>query len=182
MCRVFRFYVYCVVIIVSGCRKEKNERHVAWLLIALLVCRNLILYQVLYVCDCFCLVFVWHLSLIFSQYGGAIYNSNSGDLTFEGSATFTSCSAEASSSNSAYAVSGSECLSVEKRQPTTLSSQAKSSDVGGQVVGGTSWKMMDGGLVGKCSKTQRRSSSRLDCTPQKRSNDDHGAAEMGRER
>ena len=38
------------------------------------------------------------------------------------------------------------------------------------------------GLVGKCSKTQGRSSSRLDCTTKKRSNDDHGAAEMGRER
>ena len=105
VCCVFRFDVCCVVFIVSGCRKEKNERHFAWLLIALLVCRNLILY----VCDCFCLVFVWHLSFIFSQYGGAIYTSNSGDLTFEGSATFTSCSAEASSSSSsAYAVSGGE--------------------------------------------------------------------------
>ena len=104
MCCVFRFYACCVVIIVSGCRKEKNERHFAWLLIALLVCRNLILY----VCDCFSLVFVWHLSLIFSQYGGAIY-SDSGDLTFEGSATFTSCSVEASGSSSiAYAVSGGE--------------------------------------------------------------------------
>ena len=49
MCCVFRFGVVCVVFIVSGCRKEKNERHFAWLLIALLVCRNLILY----VCDCF---------------------------------------------------------------------------------------------------------------------------------
>ena len=105
VCCVFRFDVCCVVFIVSGCRKEKNERHFAWLLIALLVCRNLILY----VCDCFCLVFVWHLSFIFSQYGGAIYNSG-GALTFEGSATFTSCSAEASSSSSssAYAVSGGE--------------------------------------------------------------------------
>ena len=108
MCgRVFRFDV-CVVFIVSGCRKEKNERHFAWLLIAVLVCRNLILY----VCDCFSLVFVWHLSLIFSQYGGAIYNDD-GALTFEGSATFTSCSAEASSSSSsslysASAVSGGE--------------------------------------------------------------------------
>ena len=102
MCCAFRFGVVCVVFIVSGCRKEKNERHFAWLLIALLVCRNLILY----VCDCFCLVFVWHLSLIFSQYGGAIYED--GPLTFEGSATFTSCSAEASSSSSAYAVSGGE--------------------------------------------------------------------------
>ena len=60
-CCVFRFYV-CVVIIVSGCRKEKNERHFAWLLIALLVCRNLILY----VSDCFSLVFVWHLSYLFA--------------------------------------------------------------------------------------------------------------------
>ena len=102
---MFRFYV-CVVIIVSGCRKEKNERHFAWLLIALLVCHNLILY----VCDCFSLVFVWHLSFIFLQLGGAIFISNSGSaLTFEGSATFTSCSAEASSSSSsAYAVSGGE--------------------------------------------------------------------------
>ena len=103
VCCVFRLYVF-VVFIVSGCRKEKNERHFAWLLIAVLVCRNLILY----VCDCFCLVFVWHLSLIVSQRGGAIYNYNSGDLNFEGSATFTSCSAEASSSSSAYAVSGGE--------------------------------------------------------------------------
>ena len=94
------------MIIVSGCRKEKNERHVAWLLIALLICHNLILY----VCDCFSLVFVWHLSLIFSQYGGAIYNSY-GDLTFKGLATFTSCSAEASSfssSSTVYVVSGGE--------------------------------------------------------------------------
>ena len=81
-----------------------------WLLIALLVCRNLILY----VCDCFSLVFVWHLSFIFSQDGGAIYNDNYGALTFEGSATFTSCSAVAStavaSSNSYIpeAVSGGE--------------------------------------------------------------------------
>ena len=101
---MFRFDVCCVVVIVSGCRKEKNERHFAWLLIALLVCRNLIQC----VCDCFCLVFVWHLSLIISQYGGAIYNDG-GALTFDGSATFTSCSAEASStSSSAYAVSGGE--------------------------------------------------------------------------
>ena len=111
VCCVFRFGVVCVVFIVSGCRKEKNERHFAWLLIALLVCRNLILY----VCDCFCLVFVWHLSFFFSQYGGAIYNSggadfsNTGDLTFKGSATFTSCSAEASGSSSyALVVSGGE--------------------------------------------------------------------------
>ena len=105
VCRVFRFYVCCVVFIVSECRKEENERHFAWLLIALLVCRNLILY----VCDCFSLVFVWHLFLFFSQYGGAIDNVYSGALTFEGSATFTSCSAEASSSSySAEAVSGGE--------------------------------------------------------------------------
>ena len=49
------------------------------------------------------------------------------------------------------------------------------------MVGGTGWKVMVGGLVGKCSKTQGRS-SRLDCTTEKRSNDDHGAAEIGRER
>ena len=59
VCRVFRFYVCFVVFIVSGCRKEKNERHFAWLSIALLVCRNLILY----VCGCFCLVFVCGISL-----------------------------------------------------------------------------------------------------------------------
>ena len=103
VCCVFRFGVVCVVFIVSGCRKEKNERHFAWLLIALLVCHNLI-----HVCDCFSLVFVWHLSLILSQRGGAIYNANSGALTFEGSATFTSCSAEASSSSFTDAVSGGE--------------------------------------------------------------------------
>ena len=57
MCCVFHFDVCCVVFIVSGCRKEKNERHFVWLLIALLVCRNLILY----VCDCFSLVFVCNL-------------------------------------------------------------------------------------------------------------------------
>ena len=98
VCCVFRFDV-CVVFIVSGCRKEKNERHFAWLLIALLVCRNLILY-----------VSVWSLCgifLFFSQAGGAIYNSY-GALTFEGSATFTSCSAEALTSSSAEAVSGGE--------------------------------------------------------------------------
>ena len=49
------------------------------------------------------------------------------------------------------------------------------------MVGGTGWKVMDGALAGKCRKTQGRN-SRLDCTPQKRSNNDHGAAEMGRER
>ena len=126
MCCVFRFEVVCVVFIVSGCRKEKNERHFAWLLIALLVCRNLILY----VCDCFSLVFVCGISLFFSQYGGAIYNIYGGDLTFEGSATFTSCSAEASSSDdsdvsSGYssdvnAVSGGEWLLVEKPQPNNI--------------------------------------------------------------
>ena len=62
VCCVFRFGVVCVVFIVSGCRKEKNERHFAWLLIALLVCRNLILY----VYDCLSLVFVWHLSYLFA--------------------------------------------------------------------------------------------------------------------
>ena len=61
VCCVFRFFVCCVVLIVSGCRKEKNERHFAWLLIALLVCRTLI-----HVCDCFSLVFVWHLSFLFA--------------------------------------------------------------------------------------------------------------------
>ena len=58
------------------------------------------------------IVSVWSLcgiSLIFSQDGGAIYNNYGGALTFEGSATFTSCSVEASSSSSsAYAVSGFE--------------------------------------------------------------------------
>ena len=66
------------------------------------------------------IVSVWSLcgiSLIFSQRGGAIFNSYSVDLTFEGSATFTSCSVEASRSYSdsdseivsiAYAVSGGE--------------------------------------------------------------------------
>ena len=60
------------------------------------------------------IVSLWSLcgiSLIFSQYGGAIYiyGSNFGGLTFEGSATFTSCSAEASSSSAgAGAVSGGE--------------------------------------------------------------------------
>ena len=47
-----------------------------------------------------------------AQHGGAFYNDG-GDLTFEGSATFTSCSVEASTSSSsngdyAYAVSGGE--------------------------------------------------------------------------
>ena len=59
MCCVFRFGVVCVVFIVSGCRKEKNERHFAWLLIVLLVCRNLILH----VCACFSLFFVRGISL-----------------------------------------------------------------------------------------------------------------------
>ena len=106
VCCVFRFDLCCVVFIVCGCRKEKNERHFAWLLIALLVCRNLILC----LCGCFSLVFVWNLSFLFSQDGGAIYKSG-GALTFEGSATFTSCSVEASGSSSSYdvyAVSGNE--------------------------------------------------------------------------
>ena len=88
-----------VVFMVFVSRKEKNARHFAWLLIALLVFRNLIL------CVCV-IVSVWSscgISLFFSQEGGAIY-SETGDLTFEGSATFTSCSA----SGSSYAVSGSE--------------------------------------------------------------------------
>ena len=91
-----------VVFMVFVSRKEKNARHFAWLLIALLVFRNLIL------CVCV-IVSVWSscgISLFFSQVGGAIY-SNSGDLTFEGSATFTSCAAEASGSSD-RAVSGSE--------------------------------------------------------------------------
>ena len=93
-----------VVFMVFVSRKEKNARHFAWLLIALLVFRNLIL------CVCV-IVSVWSscgISLFFLQYGGAIYNS--GGLTFEGSATFTSCSAEVSSSSDsdANAVSGSE--------------------------------------------------------------------------
>ena len=63
VCCVFHFDVCVVfVFIVSRCRKEKNERHFAWLLIALLVCRNLILH----VCDCLSLVFVWHLSYLFA--------------------------------------------------------------------------------------------------------------------
>ena len=59
-------------------------------------------------------VSVWCLcgiSLFFSQYGGAIYNDESGALTFEGSATFTSCSVKASSHDvydDEYAVSGGE--------------------------------------------------------------------------
>ena len=31
------------------------------------------------------------------------------------------------------------------------------------MVGGTGWKMMDGALVGKCSKTQGRSTAAADC-------------------
>ena len=109
VCCVFRFNVCCVVVIVSGCRKEKNERHFAWLLIALLVCRNLILHM----CDYFSLVFVClcGISLIFSQSGGAIRHYYSGDLTFEGSATFTSCSAVASSSSDGYAYADAETVS-----------------------------------------------------------------------
>ena len=63
----------CVVFIVSGCRKEKNERHFAWLLIAVLVCRNLILY----VCVVVSLWSLCGISLFyFSQDGGAIYKSD----------------------------------------------------------------------------------------------------------
>ena len=79
--------------------------HGCWLV---LVCLNLI-------CVCvFVFVSLWSLcgiSLFFSQHGGAIYNTNDGALTFEGSATFTSCSAEVpSSSSGSYlnAVSGGE--------------------------------------------------------------------------
>ena len=67
------------------------------------------------------IVSLWSLcgiSLFFSQYGGAI-RSGGGALTFEGSATFTSCSAEASSSSFPYAVSDGEGLSVEAR-PTMV--------------------------------------------------------------
>ena len=92
-------------------QEEENERHFAWLLIAVLVCRNLILY----VCDCFSLVFVWH--PFFFEMVEPSYNSGVA-LTFEGLATFTSCSAVASgASSTARAVSG--MLSVEKPQPTT---------------------------------------------------------------
>ena len=136
VCCVFVFLcVLCLSCLDAGRRRMSALLHGCWLV---LVCLNLIC---VCVCFCFSLVFVWHLSLFFSQDGGAIYNSGGALLTFEGSATFTSCSAEASSSSSYFseisAVSGGEWLSVEKPQPTTLSSQAKSSDVGGQVVGGT---------------------------------------------
>ena len=63
------------------------------------------------------------ISLYFSQYGGAIFISGSGDLTFEGSATFTSCSAEASSTSFPEAVSGGEGLSIEA-EPTYCGSIA----------------------------------------------------------
>ena len=66
-------------------------------------------------------VSLWSLcgiSLIFSQYGGAIYNDG-GALTFEGSATFTSCSLVASSSSASsssysysYGSSSSSALAV----------------------------------------------------------------------
>ncbi len=62
----------------------------------------------LFICsyDPFNCIVLWHVS--HTQYGGAIHNYE-GALTFEGSATFTSCSAEASSSSSyANAVSGGE--------------------------------------------------------------------------
>ena len=95
------------------------------------------------------IVSVWSLcgiSLFFSQRGGAISTSYA-TLTFEGSATFTSCSVEAEASSSfspsysysdsysysygsysdAYAVSGGEWLSIEEvRSSVSL----KSSDVG----------------------------------------------------
>ena len=63
----------------------------------------------LFICsyDPFDCIVLWHVS--HTQGGGAIYNSG-GALTFEGSATFTSCSAvtSGSSSSMAYAVSGGE--------------------------------------------------------------------------
>ena len=49
-------------------------------------------------CVCFSLIFVWNLSLLYLQDGGAIFNYGDG-FTIKGSATFTSCSAEASGSN-----------------------------------------------------------------------------------
>ena len=70
------------------------------------------------------------LSFYYAQYGGAIYNSDGGALTFKGSATFTSCLVEVSSSSSshyyyddffsssAYAVSSDEWLPVEEVRPS----------------------------------------------------------------
>ena len=59
----------------------------------------------------FYLIDLWYVSP--AQYGGAFYNDG-GDLTFGGSATFTSCSVEVSSSSSyANMVSGSDEFSVE---------------------------------------------------------------------
>ena len=67
MCYVFRFGVVCVVFIVCGCRMEKNERHFAWLLIALLVCHNLTL--CVFVCVIVSLwpLCGWHLSFFFGS-------------------------------------------------------------------------------------------------------------------
>ena len=62
----------------------------------------------LFICsyDPFNCIVLWHVS--HTQGGGAIKNLGVA-LTFEGSATFTSCSAEASGSDSSvYVVSGSE--------------------------------------------------------------------------
>ena len=60
-------------------------------------------------CVCISLWSLCGISLIFSQYGGAIHTSSEGvTLTFEGSAMFTSCSAEASGSSALIAVSGGE--------------------------------------------------------------------------
>ena len=125
VCCVFVFLcVLCLSCLDAGRRRMSALLHGCWLV---LVCLNLIC---VCVCFCFSLVFVWYLSLFFSQDGGAIYNDGPALLTFEGSATFTSCSAEASSSSSsAYVVSGGEEFSVEKPQPTTLSSQARSTTV-----------------------------------------------------
>ena len=59
---------------------------------------------------CFSLIFVWHLSLLYLQDGGgAIYNTGGDGFTIEGSATFMSCSAVASSSASSY---GSFAVSI----------------------------------------------------------------------
>ena len=70
-CCVFRFDVCFVVFIVFVSRKEKNERHFAWLLIALLVCRNLILYA--YMCV---IVSLWSLCVASLFYLFAVWWSH----------------------------------------------------------------------------------------------------------
>ena len=60
---------------------------------------------------CLCGISLFIFSQLGGARGGAIYNYYyypGGALTFEGSATFTSCSAEASSSSYGDAVSGGE--------------------------------------------------------------------------